>query len=190
MASSHRIQIRSDKGKYIANLHSLGNILVGKDSRFNSFREKFWGIYAREMFRRISKSYMDRSLGKTDDLGNAWLPLKEKTIKRKKRYHWRGGDTGDPKKVPPARYPRRINMDQLELYKSLAMGSLGARYNPNPGQKYDVNVSEVVVGTEVPIAKFVDRKRVIIPKNVQKWVAESLAVAVDKTATMLADLKG
>jgi hypothetical protein len=43
----------------------------------------FWAHFAQEFFSLVHRSYLVRSRGSSDDLGQSWQPLKPKTIRRK-----------------------------------------------------------------------------------------------------------
>lgn len=187
MGTTYRIKINMKPEEVRKNLRNLARVLSGKDQTHNSFRQKFWGIFTREMFRRIQASYRARSRGEADDLGNVWHPLKKKTVSRKKREHFRGG-LHPGVKVPPSPHPNFINRDTEELFKSLAMGALGATYKPVEDQVYSLSGSTITLGTSAIHSEAVNRRRKLIPREVGPWVKESLAIAIQKTVHLVPKL--
>ena len=183
------VRVTADPIKFKRNLKNLPAILCGKDGRFARIRNLYWGVFIREMFRRLQNSFRVRSRGEVDDTGSSWHYLKRKTVKRKSREHSRGG-LYPGVKVPAAAHPRFINRDTEELFKSLAMGHLtGTWYQPRPGQIAKLSGTSLQLGTDVLHASRVDKERPIFPRELSKWIREASAIAMDAIVPYLGDLK-
>lgn len=187
MGKTIRIKVNMDRDRLRGNMRRLAKVLAGTDTTHSSFRNKFWGVFTREMFRRLHSSFRARSRGEADDLGNVWAPLKKYTIKRKSKEHGRGG-LYPGVRVPAAPHPSFANRDTEELFKSLAMGALGASYRPVENQVYSLSGTNITLGTSALHAKDVNRLRKLIPADVGTWVKESIAVAIEKTIHLLPKL--
>jgi len=187
MGKTIRIKVNMDRDRLRGNMRRLAKVLAGTDTTHSGFRNKFWGVFTREMFRRLHTSFRARSRGEADDLGVRWTPLKKSTIKRKSREHGRGG-LYPGVRVPASPHPGFANRDTEELFKSFAMGALGASYRPTENQVYSLQGTNIILGTSAKHAKEADRLRQLIPRDIGPWVKESIAIAIEKTIHLLPKL--
>jgi hypothetical protein len=143
----------------------------------------FYGHLAHEMFKRIHESYRVRSEGGTDELGNKFKPLAPSTIRGRKlsrddKKNMRGLKRSEKKEFRESRDVLIMRVTDA-IYNSLRPSKPGLRgYRPRKNQIFNVAKSKLEIGTEVEYARFHARSRPPIPSNVQKWVSESVKIAM------------
>lgn len=176
---THVVRVRASIPEGLLNqrLANLEDILFGKSRKYAGLRRRFWSVVLQEFFRRLHRSLMAKTRRHADDLGNQWLPLKPKTIKRKSRKHWRRGVI-----LPPSRWPDNRNRDTGDLIESFRPGILsGDVYTKVKNQIAKLlEAGGVEVGTSIEYADEAFETRPVFVDGYEKWLTESIAVAITK----------
>ena len=170
--------------KLTKELSQLANILEGSNPKYSHIRRTFWAIVLQEFFRRVRRSYIAKSWGKEDDLGHRWNVLTKPWIKRKARPHKRHGVM-----LPAAKHPQARNRDTDDLLDSLSPGGLvGDAYNPPQGQLVRRSQGRITVGSLVDYAAKAFKNRDVFPPGVNRWVRESITIAIRKITPLIAQM--
>lgn len=168
-------------------LSDLPKYLAGIKRDHYGLRKEYWSVFARELYKRIARGYLSKSVGGTDDLSNKWKPLKKSTIERRSRKPAKYGHlkksatfreaiarlaAGAVSKVP-------ILIDTGRLYESLQPGKVvgGTYLKKTKDQIFDIKRGEVTLGTKVPYAEMQHKTRPLWPARMRRWILESLAEA-------------
>jgi len=168
-------------------LSDLPKYLAGIKRDHYGLRKEYWAVFARELYKRISRGYLKKSMGGKDDLSSKWKPLKKSTIDRRLRQGSRHGHLRKSKTFREAvallkaaatgKVP--ILIDTGRLYNSLRPGRVvGGNYTKNTvDQIFSIKGGEVSLGTKVPYSEMQHKTRPLWPAKMDKWVQESLAEA-------------
>lgn len=163
----------------LAVAQNLPSLIAGTNARKREVSRKFWSIVVQELFKKMHKSYRERTTGGSDDLHDAWAPLDPKTIERKKKQRKVGSAI-----LPPSKHPRWINYDQGRLMASYKPGKIIASfyvpYNLDQYVRIDLTSGKVKLSSRVSYAKRVSKQRKLFPGNHAAWVRDAIAVAVKK----------
>ena len=133
--------------------------------------KKFEGYFMVSLFSQIHKSYSVRSKGGVDKSGDFWKPLKQSTIKRKR------------KKGRSARRASLINVDSKRGIDSYKPGKATARgYLPySNDQLFSSKGISIKLGSKVEYLKFADNRRpILIGNSVDKIIDKAIKVALSK----------
>jgi len=149
---------------------NLGLILSGRQPDKLQIRDAFWGAFIHSLSQKIHTSYLKRSQGTADDLGNTWQPLDPATIKRRL-------SPSIQRKFPLAGEGLIMRLSD-DLSRSLSPGTFdGFQYVPASNQKFEINSQGITFGSTLPYANRQNASRELIPDNIEPWIVESLDVA-------------
>jgi hypothetical protein len=163
----------------------------------------FYAALTQEVFRLIHEDFMLKTTGQPDKDGNKWAPLAPSTFWKRLYTHALSlySETHTPDKVKnrAARYAWQaiatatttlINVRTHRLEKSLRPGKLSQySYVPPSEQIFEVSRKGLTLGTEVPYAPHVHKKRPILPNQeamVERILPQALAFATSKVHSQLA----
>jgi len=166
-------------------LKQLPDILVGMKRDHYGIRKIFWSVFAKELYKRISRGFVSKSIGGNDDLGNKWKPLSPRTIERRLRRPSRHGHLKKSStfreaisRVKGGNVP--ILIDTGRLLQSLMPGLIlsGSYKKKTADQIFEIKRGEVLLGTKVPYAEMQDKARSLWPKRMNRWIEESITEAI------------
>ena len=188
MVARH-ISSRKDPMKIKGFIKDLPNVLVGIKRDHHGLRREFWSVFAKELYLRISRAYLEKSTGKIDDVGESWEPLSPRTIEKRLnrpvRYSLlRKSKTFREavKAVKTGNVP--ILIDTGRLYRSLLPGEvLGGNYQKRAkDQIFKITKGQVSLGTKVPYAGRQHATRPLWPADLEKWSIEATVIATKQLA--------
>ncbi len=168
-----QVTIRTSKpGKEVkALLRGLGSILSGRKEDQYGLCPVFYGVMAKELYKRISAAYAKKAEGFTDDLDNEWAKLAPRTVKNRL----------SAKLVN--RYPLSARLLILRvsdaLYSSLHPGEFdGSTYHPSKEQIFHYNRGKLKLGSRCSHASYAHAKRPLWPEEMDPWIQASIDLAM------------
>jgi|LakMenE01Jun11ns_1017448.scaffolds.fasta_scaffold9487815_2 hypothetical protein len=183
-----RIRIRENHVlKLNEMLVNIGNYVAGKIPDEHGIAKAFWSALASYLFHKIHEAYIIKSHGGTDELGNSWPPLAERTIKTSPQRKGNLKRLSDNERRRLRRKGTSISDDYLttkklimretdRLMNSLMPANLraGYSYSPKKDQLFEFKNGKATIGTEVEYAKFHNETRPVIPENVDLWYKQAV----------------
>tara|TARA_R110002020_G_scaffold62712_4_gene167503 strand:+ start:1050 stop:1652 length:603 start_codon:yes stop_codon:yes gene_type:complete len=168
-------------------LSDLPKYLAGTKRDHYGLRKEYWAVFARELYKRISRGYLQKSMGGKDNLANKWKPLEQSTINKRLRQGKRYGGLKKSKTFREAVALLKIAatgkvpilIDTGRLYNSLRPGTVvGGSYSKKTvDQIFEIKGGEVALGSKVPYAEMQHKARPLWPARMDKWIQESLEEA-------------
>ena len=171
-----RIRSRIPRAEALKLVRELPGVLAGKLPDRYELGQSFRARLGAETLRLIYTAFQAKARGNTDVLSEQWAPLKPSTVKEKKRL-----GLSDYR-------ARLINRRSDRLISSLKPAPLSGRhYRPPEDQVFDVDGPFVIVGTSVPYAKFVHRKRPLWPKamRLKDWTLQAVRAGRNEVLAVL-----
>lgn len=170
-----RLSLKEVKRRFAA----LPAILSGQALDPLGLRPIFFAIFARRLYELIHMAYVIKAEGGTDSLGNTWRALRPRTIKKR------------ISKSFLDKYPMSarllINRVTDRLLDSFKPGTItGNAYIPPANQKYVVEINRMILGSDVPYAGAVHKRRRLWPARMKDWIRDATNVALDRVFEILA----
>ncbi len=166
---------------------NIGGYISGRKLDEHGIGRVFWNTLASYLFQKIYEAYVVKSHGGTDELGNAWEPLAESTVRMKKTATSALRSSRSKEKkylrgLKPERSHKRLIMREtdrlINSFKPSIIRGFGEYTARNDQIAYKTTRS-FVIGTDVEYAKYHNSTRPVIPDNADIWVKEAIEAAVD-----------
>ncbi len=190
------VKSKADPMKIMGFVKDLPDKIAGVRKDHTGIVEEFWAVFAREFYKRLSRGFLKKSMGGSDNLGNRWKPLSPRTIEKRKRQGTRHGGLRKSKTfreavTQAAKSHIPILIDTGRLYTSLLPGRVsgGTYTKKNEDQIFEVKRGQVSLGTKVPYAETQHKARPLWPPEMDRWIDESIDEAL-KVMTRLLVQKG
>jgi hypothetical protein len=155
-------------------------IKKGMLTRRGTLYKKFLGELAKSTFSQIHKSYIERSLGRTDIYGQKWVKLEPYTIKKKENLKLRG-------KLGPGVSPNRRMIETRRSERSLRPGrAVWKGYVPaNEDQYFALKGTTVKFGSKVKHLKWAEQagkgRKILDRKSSKLIIKKAIDISLRKT---------
>ena len=179
------VKAKGDPMKIMGFVKDLPDKIAGVKKDHTGIVKEFWAVFARELYKRISRGYLKKSMGGTDSLGGNWKPLSPRTIEKRKKQGSRHGGLKRSKtsreaiaQAAKAHVP--ILIDTGRLYTSLLPGKVsgGSYIKRSEDQIFEVKRGQVSLGTRVPYSEMQHKTRPLWPPEMHRWIDESIDEAL------------